>query len=312
MTEIVGTTADPRDCNPPRSLTDNLFSVPEVGRKRGTKMKNPWFKFYPSDWRADPKLRCVSLSARGLWIEMLCIMHEAEPRGTLRISGVRVTEKQLAAIVGIGVRSVSSALSELLAAEIAIVTSDQAIASKRMLLDTEKANRDKENGYLGGNPRLRNGVNPPDKAQKLEARIQIPESKRENGLGRSAQTKGTRISLDWKPDSEYAKSKGLTQLMIQREAEKFKNYWTARAGAQGVKLDWDATWRNWVLSTAEKQGISPQTTAGLPFEALPVDWPTVLKIYSRTNNWNAQYGPEPFQPGCRCPAGLLQNKSPHP
>jgi len=31
--------------------------------------------------------------------------------------------------------------------------------------------------------------------------------------------------------------------------EKFKDYWIAQPGSKGVKLDWFATWRNWVRST---------------------------------------------------------------
>ena len=36
--------------------------------------------------------------------------------------------------------------------------------------------------------------------------------------------------------------------------DKFRDYWIAQAGQKGVKLDWFATWRNWVRSTnAPKQ-----------------------------------------------------------
>jgi len=36
--------------------------------------------------------------------------------------------------------------------------------------------------------------------------------------------------------------------------DKFKDYWIAQAGQKGVKLDWFATWRNWVRNTnAPKQ-----------------------------------------------------------
>ena len=42
-------------------------------------MSQPWIKFYPRDWRGDQALRVVSLAARGLWIEMLSIMHEGQP-----------------------------------------------------------------------------------------------------------------------------------------------------------------------------------------------------------------------------------------
>jgi hypothetical protein len=31
--------------------------------------------------------------------------------------------------------------------------------------------------------------------------------------------------------------------------DQFKDYWTSQAGQKGVKLDWFATWRNWVRST---------------------------------------------------------------
>jgi hypothetical protein len=32
--------------------------------------------------------------------------------------------------------------------------------------------------------------------------------------------------------------------------DQFKDYWIAQAGQKGVKLDWFATWRNWVRSTS--------------------------------------------------------------
>ena len=63
-------------------------------------MKQPWLKFFPSDWWADPALRMCSLAARGLWIEMLCLMHEARPHGSLLVSGRPVTAAQLANLVG--------------------------------------------------------------------------------------------------------------------------------------------------------------------------------------------------------------------
>lgn len=37
-----------------------------------------------------------------------------------------------------------------------------------------------------------------------------------------------------------------------REHQKFMNYWRAKAGAGATKLDWPATWRNWMLSAAER------------------------------------------------------------
>lgn len=41
----------------------------------------------------------------------------------------------------------------------------------------------------------------------------------------------------------------------RRETERFINYWRGVAGGKGVKLDWVATWRNWLLK-AEDDAIA--------------------------------------------------------
>ncbi|SRR6266404_152842 len=137
--------------------------------------KLPWMKFYPADWRADPALRMCSLAARGLWMEMLSIMHEADPRGSLLINGNSIDAKQLAGLCGAPPRETIRLLSELEAAGVFSRANDGTIFSRRMKRDDEKAERDKANGKTGGNPRLRAGVNPPDKAQSPEAKGQNPE-----------------------------------------------------------------------------------------------------------------------------------------
>jgi hypothetical protein len=139
--------------------------------------KLPWMKFYPSDWRADPALRMCSLAARGLWIEMLSLMHQADPRGSLLINGNTIDTKQLANLCGTSPRETIALLNELEAAGVFSRAVDGTIFSRRMKRDDEKAEKDKANGKLGGNPRLNVGVTPPDKAQSLETRIQSRESR---------------------------------------------------------------------------------------------------------------------------------------
>jgi hypothetical protein len=139
--------------------------------------KLPWMKFYPADWRADPALRMCSLAARGLWMEMLCIMHEADPRGSLLINGNSISDRQLASLCGATLHTTVSLLTELEAAGVFSRTEDGTIFSRRMKRDDEKAERDKANGKAGGNPRLNAGVNPPDKAQRPEAIFQKREPK---------------------------------------------------------------------------------------------------------------------------------------
>ena len=124
----------------------------------------PWLKFYPSDWRSDPLLRSVSFAARGLWIEMLSLMHEATPRGSLLVNGNPPDAPLLAILVGAKKQTeVTALLTELEKAGVYSRDADGTIYSRRMRSDERKSAEDKANGSKGGNPRLRGWVNPPDK-----------------------------------------------------------------------------------------------------------------------------------------------------
>lgn len=41
-------------------------------------MKRPSFQFYPGDWQSDLKLRRCSPAARGVWVDILCAMHDSD------------------------------------------------------------------------------------------------------------------------------------------------------------------------------------------------------------------------------------------
>lgn len=47
-------------------------------------MKRPSFQFYPADWRANAKLRRCSPAARGVWMDILCLLHDADDYGMVR------------------------------------------------------------------------------------------------------------------------------------------------------------------------------------------------------------------------------------
>lgn len=46
-------------------------------------MKRPAFQFYPSDWASNSNLRRCSWAARGVWIEVMGLMHDSDRYGTL-------------------------------------------------------------------------------------------------------------------------------------------------------------------------------------------------------------------------------------
>lgn len=158
-------------------------------------MKLAWFKFKPEAWRSDPSLRMCSLAARGLWIEMLALMHEAEPRGHLLVQGRSVSAKQIASLAGCSSKAADEAILELEQAGVFSKTDEGTIFSRRMVRDTEKAQKDHANGKGGGNPRLKEGVNPGvngvDKAKNLEER-----GKKDNSLT-AVRPKRVRTKIDY-------------------------------------------------------------------------------------------------------------------
>ncbi len=99
------------------------------------RMKYPAFQFYPGDWQQDPGVRASSLQARGLWVEMLCLMHHGEPYGHLTISGKAINERTLSRLVGSEMKRVCASLKELASNGVYSLTKDGIIYSRRMVKD---------------------------------------------------------------------------------------------------------------------------------------------------------------------------------
>jgi hypothetical protein len=63
--------------------------------------KIPSFPFYIGDWMKDPALRSVTRTARGLWMDMICLMWESPKRGFLqRPDGSPFSMAELSSMVG--------------------------------------------------------------------------------------------------------------------------------------------------------------------------------------------------------------------
>ncbi|MBX7200323.1 MAG: hypothetical protein K1X51_13230 [Rhodospirillaceae bacterium] len=140
---------------------------------------HPWFKFYPSDWRADQMLRLCSPAARGLWLECMCLMHEARPYGHLLVNGRAVTDAQLGVLAGIPPDQTANLIAELDAAGVFSRRDDGVIYSRRMTRDAEKAAAGAVYGKRGGNPALMARVNPASK-DGGSPRVQNPEPESES------------------------------------------------------------------------------------------------------------------------------------
>lgn len=158
-------------------------------------------KFYPSDWRADPALRSCTIAARGLWVEMLALMHEAEPYGSLLINGARIDKKRMAALAGIKETECTVLMLELEGFGVFSRDDDGTIYSRRMRRDAAKAVKDKENGKKGGNPTVKAGVNPPVNGEvKAQKPYATAKEDRIGDAGASQFTEGSKAlaSSLWK------------------------------------------------------------------------------------------------------------------
>lgn len=81
------------------------------------------------------------------------------------------------------------------------------------------------------------------------------ETEKETETEKKRGTKGSRLSADFVLPEEWIAfcQQERQDLNPYKVFDGFKDYWVAKAGAQGVKLDWLATWRNWVRNQRQER-----------------------------------------------------------
>lgn len=87
------------------------------------------------------------------------------------------------------------------------------------------------------------------------------DTEKEKALPRAArsvtETNGSRLPRDWeltdefRTEAERVLAEEKATIDVQREARKFADFWHGKAGADGRKSDWLATWRNWIRKASE-------------------------------------------------------------
>ena len=222
-----------------------------------------WVKWHFSKWRNEPTLRMCSLSARGLWADLLAIMHECEPYGHLVINGQKPSAKQIASMVGMtSEREVTTALKELQDNGVFSLTDNGVIYSRRLVRD--KATRDlgKQTGSLGGNPKLRESVNPkhqggltppvnPEKEKEKEREKEEDNPSLRSGSAREVKPKGTRIPPDWEPRPEEVALAADLGVDAVKARDEFRDYWLSRS-RDAARSNWDLVFRNRLRELAEQ------------------------------------------------------------
>lgn len=150
-----------------------------------------YIMFFPSDWRNEPCLKFCSLAAKGLWIEMLCLMFQSSIHGHLchpkKSEPLQI--KDLVTLIGASEEEIRPLLAELEANGVCSRDDEiKTIYSRRMLRDQDKRNlgrqktrkyRNKLRASLSGSS---NGVTEESPVcvrtdQRLETRNHKPEAR---------------------------------------------------------------------------------------------------------------------------------------
>lgn len=234
--------------------------------------KKWYMKWCPEKWLADPGVRSLSYAARGLWADMLNLMHGAEPYGHLAFNGMPMTAQKLAKLTNGREREVERLLKELEISGVFSRNSDGFIFNRHMIRDKKleeigRFNAGKKHAKQAteaaesveeverqpinptGVPIAKIATNPSTLELELESELDKKEKKPSLRSGSRPRSRAaSQLPKDWEPrqqdlTGESAKAAIAAGIDLDRETSKFRDYWRASGG---TKLDWDAAYRFWL------------------------------------------------------------------
>ena len=210
-------------------------------------MKRPSFQFYPADWRKDPGVQSLSYHDRGVWFEIICLLHESEERGKLLLNGRPMPDDALARLLGLDKQMLNQTLSILIEFGVTQRCDESgALMNRRMVRDEALSRIRAEAGKMGGNPALLN-QNPKQKLPPTLNQKPTPSSSSSSSTSVNEDKHTPPRSKSEKPtiDEVMAFAESLGLQASDGEATFYKwegNGW--KNGSNPVK-DWKATIRSW-------------------------------------------------------------------
>lgn len=215
-------------------------------------MKRPSFQFYPSDWLRDTALRSCSIGARGLWIDMICYMHEGNPYGHLKVGNKVILAPNLASMVGSTLDVVEGWLDELFQAGVFQYAEDNAIFSKRMIRDESLRQSRAAGGIKGGNPNLKDN-------HKVNLQPNLKDE----------------TKVKQKPTPSSSSSSSSTKDIYTQEFEEFWDFYPQKTGKGEAYKSWkkikpDARLRGLITIAVGNYKLSKKVKEG--FVKNPATW----------------------------------------
>jgi uncharacterized protein YdaU (DUF1376 family) len=150
-----------------------------------------------------------------------------------------------------------------------------------------KAMNAKDNGHSNAKAMLYQPE--PEPEPKIEEKREAIASPKKAPLG-------SRLDADWRLPKlwgEWAVDEGVDPETVRREADRFRDYWIAAAGAKGRKADWQATWRNWIRKHLDDKP-KDQGNGNSKGERRLQSWLAGSAVAPRVDSWPDTDPPKPL------------------
>jgi hypothetical protein len=190
--------------------------------------KLPAIQFYPGDWKKDAGVQTLSYHDRGVWFEILLLMHESERRGVLLLNGKAMSNGALARILGLDIESLKQTVETILEHGVASIEEDTgALMSRRMVRDEHIRQVRTEAGKQGGNPGLLKQI--PSKT--LANGKQIPTPSSSSSVSSSIALSGTEETharlapSEGGGEADFDKAARKKRFLDETHGEFYAGYW---------------------------------------------------------------------------------------
>ena len=240
----------------------------------------PFIKFYPSDFLAGTS--GLTPAERGVYITLLCLIYEKD--GAIERNDARLSRRcgcPKASFVRILDALIDDGKITLEGGSLSNNRAEKALMDRQVR--SQNSTHAANSRWSALSKKSQQNQTPKDagamRAQCGGNASQSPESReeKEEAYASSKKKRGTRIKDDWvlpKDWGEWALAEGWPENAIRLEAQKFHDHWKAAPGQKGVKLDWQATWRNWMRNSKSRKnqrfGENDPTTTDPTLDAIAI------------------------------------------
>ena len=239
-------------------------------------------------------------TARGVWIDMLCIAAQHEPFGYLCVNGESLSPSDIARIAGVGEGEAVSLMAELERNGVFSRDRRGRIFSRRMLRDAEKRALASKNGAKGGNPSLskqkkiargvKGGVNPPDNPRSQSPDSISQASSVQAPLLRACQVMGIELeTLRRKP--AWMMFGDFFAELVRLGCDAERDIWPtiARVAARGVVPSSPAYFKAAILEARDAHGGGVAAVARTSPQVLAER----MEAFARDGVWSSKWGERP-------------------